>query len=151
MARLQLVLHDRSHSGYCRFWPRDKTLQTPRCDARMYHMVRSERCSVLTGESPVRVCAGAPGSRLQPGGEIRPGRAECQKPFYGKGAKQRAATISERNSLVTLLAERCLEGRAAHVTAKATGNILDRNGPLSRVPENGTHGLKGDHMAQRRS
>ena len=67
------------------------------------------------------------------------------------GANQRAATISERNSLVTLLAERCLEGRAAHVTAKATGNILDRNGPLSRVPENGTHGLKGDHMAQRRS
>ena len=71
---------------------------------------------VLTGESPVRVSAGAPDSRLQPSGEIRPGRAECQKPLKKRGANQRAATISERNSLVKLSAERCLGGpsRSCH-------------------------------------
>ena len=64
----------------------------------------------LAGASPVRVSAGAPGSRLQPGGEIRPSRAECQKPLKERGANRRAATIRERNSLVKLSAERCLRG-----------------------------------------
>ena len=73
-------------------------------------MVRPERRVVLTGASPVRVSNGAPGSRLQPGGEIRPRRAGYQKPLKEKGANQRAATISERNSLVRLSAERCLGG-----------------------------------------
>src|SRR5471030_2124666 len=73
-------------------------------------MVRPERRVVLAGGSPVRVSAGAPGSRLQPGGEIRPRRAECRKPLKKRGAKQRAATISERNILVRLSAERCLRG-----------------------------------------
>jgi hypothetical protein len=41
-------------------------------------MVRPERRVVLTGAGPVGVSAGAPGSRLQLGGEIRPRRAECQ-------------------------------------------------------------------------
>ena len=72
-------------------------------------MVRPERRVVLAGASPARVSAGAPGSRLQPGGEIRPSQAECQKP-YQRGANQRAATISERNSLVRLSAERCFRG-----------------------------------------
>ena len=73
-------------------------------------MVRPERRVVLTGESPVRVSAGAPGSRLQPGGEIRPSRAEGQRPLKQRGANRRAATISERNSLVKVSAERCLGG-----------------------------------------
>lgn len=73
-------------------------------------MVRPERRVVLTGGSPVRVSAGAPGSRLQPGGEIRLSRAECRKPLKERGANQRAATISERNRLVRLSAERCLRG-----------------------------------------
>ena len=73
-------------------------------------MVRPERRVVLTGGSPVRVSAGAPGSRLQPGGEILSSRAECRKPLKERGANRRAATISERNSLVTLSAERCLGG-----------------------------------------
>ena len=73
-------------------------------------MVRPERRVVLAGGSPVRVSAGAPGSRLQPGGEIRTSRAECRKPLKERGANQWAATISERNSLVTLSAERCLGG-----------------------------------------
>jgi hypothetical protein len=79
-------------------------------------MVRPERRVVLAGGSPVRVSAGAPGSRLQPGGEIRPRRAECRKPLKERGANRRAATISERNSLVKLSAERCLGGpsRSCH-------------------------------------
>jgi len=72
--------------------------------------VRPERRVVLAGASPVRVSAGAPGSRLQPGGEIRPCRAECQKPLKERGANRRAATISERNSLVIFSAERCWGG-----------------------------------------
>jgi hypothetical protein len=79
-------------------------------------MVRPERRVVLAGGSPVRVSAGAPGSRLQPEGEIRPSRAECRKPLKERGANQRAATISERNSLVIFSAERCLGGpsRSCH-------------------------------------
>jgi hypothetical protein len=73
-------------------------------------MVRPERRVVLAGASPVRVSAGAPGSRLQPGGEIRLSRAECRKPLKERGANRRAATISERNSLVIFSAERCLGG-----------------------------------------
>ncbi len=67
--------------------------------------MRPERRVVLAGASPVRVSAG-----VQPGGEIRACRAECQKPLKERGANQRAATISERNSLVKLSAERCLGG-----------------------------------------
>ena len=73
-------------------------------------MVRPERRVVLAGASPVRESAGAPGSRLQPSGEIRPSRAECRKPLKERGASQRAATTSERCSLVILSAERCLGG-----------------------------------------
>ena len=72
--------------------------------------MRPERRDVLTGGSPVRESAGAPGSRLQAGGEIRPYEAECRKPVTERGARQRAATISERSSLVKLSAERCLGG-----------------------------------------
>jgi hypothetical protein len=73
-------------------------------------MVRPERRVVPAGASPVRVSAGAPGSRLQPEGETQPCRAECQKPLKERGANRRAATISERNSLVIFSAERCLGG-----------------------------------------
>ena len=77
-----------------------------------YHriMVRPERRVVLAGGSPVWVSAGAPGSRLQPRGEIRPRRAECRKPLKERGANQRAATTGERCSLVKLSAERCSRG-----------------------------------------
>src|SRR5579872_2804964 len=83
---------------------------------RMVAVVRPERRVVLAGASPVRVSAGAPGSRLQPEGESRPRRAECQKPLQERGANRRAATISERNSLVKFSAERCSGGpsRSCH-------------------------------------
>ena len=73
-------------------------------------MVRPERRVVLAGESPVRVSAGAPGSRLRPSGVIRPCRAECRKPLQERGANQRAATIGERCSHVIVSAERRLRG-----------------------------------------
>ena len=97
-------------------------------------MVRPERRVVLAGASPVRVSAEAPGSRLQPEGEIRPSQAECRKPLKERGANQRAATMSERNSLVIFSAERCLgepnrsyhgEGNRQH---PGTERVLDHPG-----------------------
>jgi hypothetical protein len=104
--------------------------------------VRPERRVVLAGESPVRVSAGAPGSRLQPGGEIRPSRAECQKPLQERGANQRAATISERNSLVKFSAERCLGGpsRSFHGEGNRQHSRPERMLDLSGVSGGGTLG-----------
>jgi hypothetical protein len=73
-------------------------------------MVRPARRDFLAGGSPVRVSAGAPGSRLQAEGEIRPCEAECQEPLKERGARKRAATLSERCSHVRLSAERCSRG-----------------------------------------
>jgi hypothetical protein len=105
-------------------------------------MVRPERRVVLAGASPVRVSAEAPGSRLQPSGEIRPSRAECRKPLKQRGANQRAATTSERCSLVKLSAERRLGGPSRSCRGEGnrqhpgTERVLD----LSGVPGGGTLG-----------
>ena len=123
-------------------------------------MVRPERRVDLAGESPVRVSAGAPGSRLQPGGEIRPCRAECQKPLQQRGANRRAATISERNSLVTLSAERCFRGpsRSCHGEGNRQHSRTGRDaGPLRGhrrrhvgTDRRGTgEALPGGHVGQR--
>ncbi len=93
-------------------------------------MVRPERRDVLTGESPVRVSAGAPGSRLQAGGEIRPYEAECRKPLKERGASQRAATKVNAVASSYFQPKGVSEGRAAHVTVKATDNILHPDGML---------------------
>jgi hypothetical protein len=106
-------------------------------------MVRPERRDVLTGGSPVRVSAGAPGSRLPSGGEIRPREAECRKPLKERGASQRAATISERSSLVKLSAERCLGGpsRSYHGEGnRQHSGIPDGTLDLLGVPGGGTLG-----------
>src|ERR1035438_239150 len=101
-------------------------------------MVRSERRDFLAGERPVRVSAGAPGSRLQAGGEIRPCEAECQKPLKQRGASKRAATLSERCSLVKLSAERCLKGpsRSCH----GEGNRQHSGGPERMLDLSGVWG-----------
>jgi hypothetical protein len=91
-------------------------------------MARPERRIVLAGARPVRVSAGAPGSGLQRGGEIRPSQAECQKPLKEREANQRAVTSRERCSLVTLSAERCSRGPSRSFAAKATDSIPDRRG-----------------------
>ena len=79
-------------------------------------MVRPERRDVLADERSVRVSAGAPGSRPQSSGGIPRARAGRRKPVKEQGASKRAATLSERCSLVKLSAERCLRGpsRACH-------------------------------------
>ena len=73
-------------------------------------MVRPERRVLLASESLVRVSAEAPGSRPQAKSEMSPVRAGRQKPLKEKGARKRAATLSERCSHVILSAERCLKG-----------------------------------------
>jgi len=90
-------------------------------------MVPPERRVVLTGASPVRVSAGAPGSRLPAGGEIGPTEAECRKPLKEKGANQRAATMTDFNAIASSNSQPkgVWEGRAAHVTAKAIDSILE--------------------------
>ena len=105
-------------------------------------MVRPERRVVLAGGSPVRVSAGAPGSRLQPGGEILSSRAECRKPLQERGANRRAATNSERNSLVKLSAERCLGGpsRSCHGEGNRQHSGTERVLDLSGVSGGGTSG-----------
>ena len=109
---------------------------------RIRIMVRPERRVVLAGASPVRVSAEAPGSRLQPRGEILSSRAECQEPLKERGANQRAATISERNSLVKLSAERCLEGpsRSYHGEGNRQHSGSERMLDLPGVPGGGTLG-----------
>jgi hypothetical protein len=105
-------------------------------------VVRPERRVVLAGASPVRVSAGAPGSRLQPGGEIRASQAECQKPLKERGANRRAATISERNSLVIFSAERCLGGpsRSYHGEGNRQHPGAERVLDLPGVAGGGTQG-----------
>jgi hypothetical protein len=92
-------------------------------------MVRPERRNVLAGESPVWVRAGTPSSRLQPRGEIRPGRAECRKPLYKEG-EQTSGPQQSVNAIASshYQPKGVWESRAAHVTAKATDSIPDRNG-----------------------
>src|SRR6516164_8079344 len=105
-------------------------------------MARPERRIVLAGASPVRVSAGAPGSRLQPSGEIRLGQAESQKPLKERGANRRAATISERNSLVKSSTERCLGGpsRSFHGKGNRQHPGPERMLDLSGVSGGGTSG-----------
>jgi hypothetical protein len=79
-------------------------------------MVRPERRDFLAGERPVRVSAGAPGSRPQSREEIPGTKAGRRKPVKEQGASKRAITLSERCSLVKLSAERCSGGpsRSCH-------------------------------------
>jgi hypothetical protein len=73
-------------------------------------MVRlEENWSRPAGGSPVRVSAGAPGSRPQPKAEMSPATAGRQKSILWR-ARKRAATSSERCSHVIVSAERCLKG-----------------------------------------
>ena len=79
------------------------------------NMVRPESCTDLTGENPVLVITGEPGSRLQLRGVIPWASAERRKPQL-EGAKERAVTSSERCSLDKVSAERRSRGpsRSCH-------------------------------------
>lgn len=72
--------------------------------------------------------------------EISSSQAECQKPLQQKGATHRAATISERNSLVILSAERCSRGssRSYHGEDNRQHSSPERMLDLSGVSGGGT-------------
>src|ERR1035437_73919 len=103
-------------------------------------MVRPERRVLLAGTKPVRVSAGAPGSRPQPRAEMPPARAGRQEPLKKKGASKRAAISSERCSLDKLSAERCLGGpsRSCHGEGNRQQSGPERLLDLSGVEGGGT-------------
>src|SRR5262249_2140135 len=90
----------------CSCGPGTVTLPTEQLYAKLlfYNTV------VLAGARPVRVSAGAPGSRPQPKAEMPPATAGRRKPLKETGARKRAAISSERCSHVIFSAERCLKG-----------------------------------------
>jgi len=85
-------------------------------------MLRPASCADLAGESPARVIAGEPGSRPHLAGETLVGRAGRQKPLLA-GAKKRAATLVNATASSDYQPKGVQEGRAAHVTAKATDSM----------------------------
>jgi hypothetical protein len=103
-------------------------------------MVRPERRVVLADERSVRVSAGAPGSRPQSSEEILAARAGCRKPVKEQGARERAATLSERCSHVRVSAERCLKGpsRSCHGEGNRQQSRPERLLDLSGVEGGGT-------------
>ena len=99
-------------------------------------MVRPERRVLLASASLARVSAGAPGSRPQAKAEMSTVRAGRQKSILWR-ARKRAATSSERCSLVRLSAERCWRGpsRSCH----GEGNI-QQSGPEGLLDLSGVMG-----------
>src|SRR5215470_14692054 len=71
-------------------------------------MACPERRIGLTGESPVRVSAGAPGSRLRSRGEIRAARRSVESPCKRGEQTNGLQQSVNANSLDKLSAERCL-------------------------------------------
>ena len=164
-------------------------------------MARPERRVVLTGESPVRVSAGAPGSRLRLRGEIRATRRSVKSPCKrgeqtnglqrtskqqsGQDVKQIIVELTPvlrgwGNYFRTGNADREFNKMDSYVlhslrdwqyrrggqratkrppftrqqlsdmglhqlmgTVKYPAQATPRRSSLSRVPENGMHGLKG--------
>ena len=96
-------------------------------------MVRPESCITPTGESPVRVIAGAPGSRHQQL-EVIPVAERCVESLFGgsEGAGRNKVNASASSDYQP---KGVREGRAAHVTAKATDSSqgLERLLELSGV------------------
>jgi hypothetical protein len=77
-------------------------------------------CTSPAGESPVRVSAGAPGSRPAPEAERPIGEAWCRKPSLAKagGGKQQRGPQHQVKPAAS--SQKQSERRAEHVAAKAT-------------------------------
>jgi len=78
------------------------------------------RCTSPTGASPVRVVAGEPGSRPPPEAEMPTGEAWRREPREGeqvRGPQHEVKPAASKDSQ--------REGRAAHVTAKATSSTRE--------------------------
>ena len=88
-------------------------------------MVRPESYSGLAGASPARVIAGEPGSRPQRPGEILARRVGRQEPGIHPGEQGRGPQHQVNVAASSDYQPKgALEGRAAHVTAKATDSPL---------------------------
>jgi hypothetical protein len=99
-------------------------------------------CIEPAGESPVRVSAGAPGSRVQRvRGEI-PGAERTVESLYKEGAKVRAVTIrSEACSLVRLSAERRMGEPSGSCRREGHGQREKTGGPAG-TPRGTGHGTE---------
>jgi hypothetical protein len=85
-------------------------------------MVRPESCTVPAGGSPVRVSAGAPGSRHQYTGEI-PSAKRCVESLEVGGSEEAGRNMVNAAASSHYQPKGVREGRAAHVTAKATHSV----------------------------
>jgi hypothetical protein len=86
---------------------------------------RVSRCISLAGASPVPVGAGAPGSRSQVWRRNPLARAGCRKPAFSRERScgpQHEVNVAASSDYQP---KGDWEGRAAHVTAKATDTALD--------------------------
>lgn len=85
-------------------------------------MVRRVSWAALTGESPVRVSAGAPGSRLRSRGETFSAKWS-DKSLRKEGATKQAEHKVNAAASSKYQPKGVWEGRAAHITAKATDSV----------------------------
>lgn len=88
-------------------------------------LVEASGCIDLTGESPVRVIAGEPGSRLPAPVETPAAEAQRRKPPWRRkqaGGPQREVNAEQASSEFQPKGVR--EGRAGHATAKAKDSAL---------------------------
>jgi hypothetical protein len=92
-------------------------------------MVRPESSIGSAGVSPVRVSAGAPGSRPRSAVGIPPAERGVES-LCQEGAPKRAATVVKPTALSHDQPKGVREGRAAHVTAKATDSGVMPEPPL---------------------
>src|SRR5438874_9293032 len=74
-------------------------------------------CTSPAGESPARVIAGEPGSRLQPGAERHPGQAERQKPSAAKAAGGKQQRGPQHEVKPAASSHKQSESRAEHLPA----------------------------------
>jgi len=111
-------------------------------------MVRPESSIDLTGASPVRVSAGAPGSRPRSAGGI-PSAERGVKSLCQEGAQKRAATVVKPTASSHYQPKGVREGRAAHVTAKATDSGVMPEPPLDLPGVGGAARFEGS-MGNRR-
>ena len=86
-------------------------------------------CASPTGESPVQVSAGAPGSRPQAGGKIPLARAGRQEPLR----REQGRGPQHQEKLAASTEKQC-GCRAAHVTAKAKGLTQETGGERDSHP-----------------
>jgi hypothetical protein len=82
-------------------------------------------CAIPAGESPVRVSAGAPGSRPPPGVERPTGEARCRKSEATKVVDGEQVRGPQHQVKPAASSHSQSGSRAAHVTAKATPTTRD--------------------------